>query len=151
VHDAMASIRLVAAGLRCSSPRTNLKSALLNDIRKLDTAGIEISIRVNGDEGWADPPVRDECALILREATRNAVEHARPAHVAINVDITPQDIRALVEDDGTGFDEATIHAGVGLAAMRERADLLGGTLSVHSRPPAGTRVRFVVPLHGAGS
>jgi signal transduction histidine kinase len=58
-----------------------------------------------------------------------------------------------VEDDGEGFDpeavgKATPSWGVGLRSMRERAEMLGGSLRVDSRPGAGTRVELRVPLDG---
>jgi glucose-6-phosphate-specific signal transduction histidine kinase len=50
-----------------------------------------------------------------------------------------------VEDDGRGFDP-TASPGAGTVGMRERADLVGGTLEVDSEPGEGTRVSLVVPL-----
>jgi signal transduction histidine kinase len=56
-----------------------------------------------------------------------------------------------VEDDGEGFDyeavgKATPSWGVGLRSMRERAEMLSGSLHVDSRPGAGTRIEVRVPL-----
>jgi signal transduction histidine kinase len=50
-----------------------------------------------------------------------------------------------VADDGTGFDPATAHerGGLGLPAMRERAEALGGQFTVWSEPGSGTRLRVV--------
>jgi signal transduction histidine kinase len=58
-----------------------------------------------------------------------------------------------VEDDGEGFDveavaRATPSWGVGLRSMRERAEMLGGTLRVDSEPGEGTRLEIRVPLDG---
>jgi len=58
-----------------------------------------------------------------------------------------------VEDDGDGFDpegvgNATPSWGVGLRSMRERAEMLGGTVRIDSEPEAGTRVALRVPLDG---
>lgn len=150
VRDAMENLRSVATGLHSARPHKNLESALISDIGEIDTSGIDIRIRVNGDEAWADTHTLDECTLMLREAARNALEHARPSVLIVNVDITPDQIRALVEDDGTGFDVQRVRpGGVGLAAMRERTDLLGGAVSMQSRIGTGTQIRFVIPL-GAG-
>lgn len=149
VTDAMVSLREVATGLHAAKPRRNIRTALMVAAREIDTIGVDLRIRVNGDESWAERLVLDECTLMFREAVRNALEHARPSIVGVNVDITPGEIRALVVDDGTGFDlEAPSH-GVGLSAMRERAELLGGSVIVRSQPGTGTRVSFVVPLRGA--
>ena len=49
-------------------------------------------------------------------------------------------------DDGDGFDERAVHAGTGLASMRERISAVGGVASIHSRPGRGTRVRARIPI-----
>ena len=59
----------------------------------------------------------------------------------------------LVEDDGEGFDPeavevATPSSGVGLRSMRERLEMLGGSLRVYSEPGAGSKVEMRVPLDG---
>ena len=149
VTDAMASLREVATGLYAAKPRRSVYIALIDAVREIDTSGVDLRIRVNGDEEWAERVVLDECTLMLREAVRNAVRHARPSIVAVNVDISPAEMRALVVDDGSGFDTEAPSGGVGLFSMRERAELLGGTVLVASRLGSGTRVRFVIPLGGA--
>ena len=63
------------------------------------------------------------------------------------------DREGLVKDDGEGFDaravpEAPPSWGVGLRSMRERAEMLGGSLRVDSEPGTGTRVELRVPLNG---
>ncbi len=148
VTDAMASLREVATGLHSARPSQNLRDTLFDAVREIDTAETDLRIRVNGEETWANPQVLEECTLVIREAGRNALNHARPSILAVNVDITPGEIRALIEDDGSGFDTACPSKGVGLSAMRERAELLGGSLAVVSRPGLGTRVSFFVPLGG---
>lgn len=52
-----------------------------------------------------------------------------------------------VEDDGVGFDAAELPGGgAGLVGMRERADLVGGTITIDSEPGLGTHVRLEIPL-----
>ena len=61
-------------------------------------------------------------------------------------------MRLRVEDDGIGFDPATVPRGrFGLLGMSERARLLGGSLSIESSPGAGTVVETVVPVRPAES
>lgn len=55
-------------------------------------------------------------------------------------------VRGLITDDGQGFDPAHTPTSVGLVGMRERVELLGGSLSVESSPGQGTRISFVLPL-----
>jgi signal transduction histidine kinase len=55
------------------------------------------------------------------------------------------EILVEVSDDGRGLDVASARAGVGLSAMRERAEGLGGTLAIYGRPGEGTRVVVSIP------
>ena len=54
-----------------------------------------------------------------------------------------------VQDDGCGFDAATVRQGSGLAGMRERAAALGADLQIASAPTRGTRLRLIVPRSDA--
>ena len=58
-----------------------------------------------------------------------------------------EDVQVIVEDDGRGFDvEEALHSGrLGLLGMRERAEMLGGTLEIESRPDHGTCIYATVP------
>jgi signal transduction histidine kinase len=55
-------------------------------------------------------------------------------------------VKAVVEDDGQGFDPAETGGGSGLVGMRERLALLGGRLAVESAPDGGTTVAAEVPV-----
>jgi signal transduction histidine kinase len=84
---------------------------------------------------------------ICREALTNAWKHSRARSVRVILDEVNGGIRALVEDDGAGFGEAAppSSAHLGLAIMRERAELAGGWLLVTSGPGAGTTVDCWIP------
>jgi signal transduction histidine kinase len=93
----------------------------------------------------------EELFLVLREATRNALVHASPSTVDIQLSAGQVGLYGCVRDDGTGFDvERTMQQqdGIGLQSMRERVDLLGGTLNLFSAPQTGTTVEVLVPLPG---
>jgi signal transduction histidine kinase len=149
--EAMRRLRLVIADLR-QDPVTSLEKALN---RYLDSivSDVGIRLRVTGDEAWAWPTVIDETYLILREAIRNSLAHGDPQLILIGVDLSPHELRAWVADDGRGFvvpesSEAAGMATAGLASMRERADVMGGRLSVSSAPGQGTEIELFVPLSG---
>ena len=99
-------------------------------------------------------PAEIEVALfrIAQEALTNVVRHARAMRVRIAVDRTPGRLEMLVQDDGCGFDAAAAHAAaargetLGLVGMRERVELIGGTIAVISRPGNGCSVRVRVPM-----
>jgi signal transduction histidine kinase len=150
VQESMKNLRAVTSDLYSLDPLTNLRTALINYLDSVDAEVVDVKLRVNGNESWIKPEVLDEVFLILREAAHNALQHAAPSTLIVNVDITPGEIRAFVEDDGFGFDPDQIPAsgGVGVLAMRERAELLGGTLDIHSQIGKGTHLDFALLLSG---
>lgn len=150
VGEAMHSLRAVTSELRFEDTVTSMEKALLTLTETLRTDEVTIRVSVNGDEAWAPPAVRDESFLVIREAIRNAVAHGEPDVVLVRIDISPHDLRASIEDDGIGFetDRAGRARSVGLSSMRERAELMGGTLNVSSWPGRGAHVELLVPLPG---
>jgi signal transduction histidine kinase len=148
--EAMRRLRLVTSDLR-QEPVTSLEKALL---RYLDSvaADADVRLRISGDETWVPPTVLDETFLIIREAIRNALTHAEPQLMLIGVDLAPHELRAWVEDDGRGIvpdpDADPADAGTGIASMRERADLIGGRLTISSAPGKGTHIELHVLLPG---
>jgi signal transduction histidine kinase len=83
----------------------------------------------------------------------NASRHARAATVHVTLASRDGGVWARVEDDGTGFDPsavATVPGHVGLAGMRERAEIAGGRLEIDTAPGRGTVVTFWVPADGRG-
>ena len=90
-----------------------------------------------------------EAALyrICQEALTNVGRHSGAGRVTVRLVATPERVRLIVEDDGRGFDVSEVPADRhGLAGMRERAEMLGGTLQVRTGPGAGTRIEASVPL-----
>jgi signal transduction histidine kinase len=150
ILESLHNLRAVMSDLYTGRPVVSLEKSLASYFESADADGVDVRVRVNGDEAWAGPEVLDEMFLVLREAARNALRHAEAGMLVVNVDITPTEIRAFVEDDGKGFDTSRPPAsrGLGLSSMSERASLLGGTFWVRSRPGQGTHVDFAVPLTG---
>jgi signal transduction histidine kinase len=114
--------------------------------------GIGMEIFFSGDESAISEPVRTQVYLAMREAVRNAVKHSGCSRIGVTLRALDGELCGLVEDDGEGFDieavgRATPSWGVGLRSIRERAEMLGGTLRVDSEPSKGTRVEIRVPLN----
>ena len=87
---------------------------------------------------------------IVQEALTNVRKHAKATHARVELTREAGKLVVLVADDGLGFNAAARARGefpqFGLSTMRERAESIGGTLSVSSAPGSGTRVRFELPL-----
>jgi len=86
---------------------------------------------------------------ILQEALNNAIKHGA-AHVVVRIVERGTTVTVTVQDDGRGFDPSEHASGLGLLGMRERAELLNGTLDVDSTPGAGTTITAVLPVRRRG-
>jgi hypothetical protein len=85
---------------------------------------------------------------ILQESLANGFRHAHGASQRASITVIDDQLVAEISDDGSGFNsEAVLTEGrLGLAGMRERAEILGGTLEVESAPGQGTTIRARLPL-----
>ena len=105
------------------------------------------TIRVNGDERRTEDSIRGELFLMVREALYNAIVHARPSYISAHIDIMPDEIRAVIEDDGEGFDPSRVpQTSTGLASLNERLQLLNGLSKIESIMGTGTRIVIQIPL-----
>jgi two-component system sensor histidine kinase UhpB len=92
------------------------------------------------------------CAFrITQEALHNVVKHSHATVAAVDLSREGERLVLCISDDGEGFDVNALkgHDGLGLVNIRERLDLIQGSLSIQSTPATGTRVRVEVPLSGA--
>jgi signal transduction histidine kinase len=125
-----------------------LREALRSECERAARRGT-VEVRFEGDEGGN--AARGERALCLfrvaQEALRNALRHAQPRQVCVELRADDGGTTVRVIDDGSGFDPDAPrdHASLGLASMRERVALLGGRLEIRSRRGQGTRVTAWLP------
>jgi signal transduction histidine kinase len=121
-----------------------------------------VDFQVLGLDGKRLPPeVETALFRIAQEALMNVVQHAQARSVTVLLEHrhseTSSSVMLIVEDDGKGFDVARVmntrpHEGnLGLYGMRERASVLGGTLTIESTPGRGTAVFVRIPLESRGS
>ncbi len=102
--------------------------------------------------GFADarlpPEIETVIYRVVQEALTNVTRHAGAATASITVIVAEGRVRALVEDDGSGFETgaAPTRGRLGLKGMAERADLVGGTVELSSTPGSGTTVLLELPL-----
>jgi signal transduction histidine kinase len=146
VRQALEAVRALSLDLRGHEVDDGLESALTEYLRTIAAPNVQWTVQVTGHEAGLPEDVRDELYLILREAAHNTLIHASARHLEIVVETGPDSVRAVAKDDGRGFDVDRHVAGSGLAGMRERAQLLGGTTEVASRPGGGTRIAVEIPL-----
>jgi signal transduction histidine kinase len=92
------------------------------------------------------PRSKAELLRIVQEALANVRKHADATVVRVELAAADGALRLTVSDNGRGFMADAPASGYGLSSMRQRAELIGGTLSVDSRPQDGTRVVVAVPM-----
>lgn len=139
----------------------DLRPAVLDDLglvaalRRLTTSTMTGDVNVeletvNLDDGDRLPADIETTAYrLVQESLTNVVRHARASTCGVILGRAQGRLRVMVEDDGVGFSpESPAGGGLGLMGMKERAALVGGTLTVTSQLGQGTSVVFEVHLDG---
>lgn len=144
VQESYEDVRELLLNFRTRLAEDELLGVLRATVEKFRRqTGIEVALRTEGN----GPPFPREQQLqvlfIVQEALSNIRKHAQASRVSLRLD-DQQDFSLSIEDDGIGFDAATLaqkgEGHVGLNIMRERAQRIGATLDIDSRPGQGTRV-----------
>jgi signal transduction histidine kinase len=125
IHPAVLGSHGLAAALEGLAARTSLP----------------VELRVSRDR--VAPAVEATIYFTVAEALTNVVKHAHATRARVIVDIAEDTVGAEIADDGIGG--AGTSAGSGLRGLADRADAIGGSLTVHSPRGGGTRVLLHVP------
>ncbi|MFI7105020.1 sensor domain-containing protein [Nonomuraea sp. NPDC050227] len=137
---ALDTLRDVVHGLR---PRTLIDDGLGAALREL-ARRVPIKTTVDAEGvGRFSLPVESSLYYIASEAVTNAIKHATPDHIHIELAQTSDRIRLTVSDDGLGG--ANSAHGTGMVGMYERAVLLSGELIIDSPPAGPTRITVDIP------
>jgi signal transduction histidine kinase len=130
-----------------------LESALeaLAERRSRDGA---LRVSVNVDLGEAQqrlaPQVESTIYRVVQEALTNVAKHAEADQVDVRVGVINGSVDLTVADDGTGFDPRAAPKGWGLVGMKERIELMSGSLEFDSKPGAGTTIHALLPTGQRG-
>jgi PAS domain S-box-containing protein len=149
VRRAIADSRQLVWSLR---PPELERLGLVPAVRRLaeDVSVPDVLVDLHEEIGELRLPPESEAVVyrVVQEAVHNAQKHARAGAISIVMRRNDGMLTTLVEDNGTGFDPASIKPGrgLGLIGMRERAELVEGRLVVESAAGAGTRIRLEVPI-----
>jgi signal transduction histidine kinase/ligand-binding sensor domain-containing protein len=152
--SASASIEEVRSIARALRPyqldRFGLTKTLEDTVQVVTRAGnVQIKAEIENIDGLFPSDVEISIYRIAQESLNNVVKHARATTGRFEVHKVSGAIRMTVEDNGVGFDyEARLNhssSGLGLANLRERVRLLGGTLKIESSTGRGTRLVVEIP------
>jgi signal transduction histidine kinase len=151
IIETMRNARDLVSGLRSTTVTGSgsLELALQAFTASMGDVAQSVQIWVRGSEDWVPGPIAEELFITVRECLRNAFSHAIARNILVQINIAPHEIQTEVIDDGVGFDIATVQAessSNGLAGMRERIELLCGTLNMISAPGKGTHLTIWIPI-----
>ncbi|HEY7350757.1 MAG TPA: GAF domain-containing sensor histidine kinase [Ktedonobacterales bacterium] len=112
--------------------------------------GLPCQAQIIGQPRRLDPETEIGLYRVMQEALQNAAAHAQATKTWVHLTFLPESIHLEVGDDGQGFDLSLVMARreghLGLVGMNERAQNLGGALTIEAVPQGGTRVLLDVPL-----
>jgi signal transduction histidine kinase len=152
LRDSVAEARRLIQGLipvvlderGLASSLENLATRFRND------HSLEIDLTTRVEFIHLTPAVEMVVLRIVQEALNNVWRHSQSSRAEVRVTQTDQELRVGIQDWGVGFDPAHVKkTRYGLAGMRERARLFGGTTEIDSSPGNGTRIIVTLPLADA--
>jgi len=138
LQEAVAGLRRISQGVRPSGLDEGLHAALR---ALLDGSPVPVELQVTPER--VHDTVATTAYYVAAEAVANALKHARPTKVSIEVTRIDQHLLVRVVDDGVGG--AKVVPGSGLAGLGDRVAAVGGTLSVRSKPGTGTALEALLP------
>jgi signal transduction histidine kinase len=142
--EALAELRAVIVELRPAElDRHGLSETLRKHVRMLDRLHPSPITFECADLPPLDPAVEVAVLRVAQEALHNALRHSGAAHVSVRLDLEDGKLALTVQDDGSGFEQAGSR-GLGLISMRDRAESVGGVMTVSSARGEGTTVRVEV-------
>ncbi|MBN1699310.1 MAG: substrate-binding domain-containing protein [Spirochaetales bacterium] len=146
VHLSLEQTRSLAYGLFPVHLEENGILCALNDLseKTRNQFRIKCGFEYKGDVAIKDNSVALHLFRIAQEAVHNAVKHAHPHNISIELSRKNGRISLSVKDDGKGFPDSIDSKGMGLKIMRYRANIIGGKLYIQSKNHTGTLVTCTI-------
>jgi signal transduction histidine kinase len=148
----LADVRQYMGALRQSAPGglglPTTVARLIDDLKR--QTGLAVDMQELGSERELAPDLTRAITRIVGEALRNVSQHARANRATVTLSYGETEVMVTVADDGTGFDIASVASAegnghFGLTGMRERAEGVGGQVTVTSAPGIGTTIEATIP------
>jgi two-component system, NarL family, sensor histidine kinase UhpB len=145
-NQAMRELLSLARQLRPTAlDDLGLVAAIGGQVEQLARGEIEAELDTDGDFSGLGDDTQLVVYRVAQEALSNAARHSGAGRIDVKLRRRGVNVELEVADDGRGFAFDESEGGLGLAGMRERALLIGGALTIESRPGRGTTVRLTVP------
>jgi signal transduction histidine kinase/ligand-binding sensor domain-containing protein len=129
---------------------TDSLNTLCEEVRQ--TANLECSYHIENIDDLIPADLQIHFYRVIQEGITNIQKHSQAENASVFVKRSDSGIRAVLWDDGIGFNPLsnTISAGLGLTGMRERMETLGGTIDFNSSPEEGTTITLKIPTSTHG-
>ena len=145
-NQAMRELLSLARQLRPTAlDDLGLAAAIGGQVEQLGHGEVEARLSVEGDFSDLGDDPQLVVYRVAQEALSNAARHSGAQRVEVRLRRSEDDVVLEISDDGRGFAFDQSEQGLGIGGMRERALLVGGELTIESRPDHGTTVRLNVP------
>lgn len=148
VAEAIQEIRTIAYGLRPYQidllGLTSSVSSLAEE--SFDAADISFDTNLDDIDGIFDNNDSINVYRIIQECVNNIIKHSGATHADITIKRSAATVAILIRDNGSGFDSRDNYPGFGLKGIKERLQLLNGSMVIYSRKPLGTLFEFHIPL-----
>ncbi|WP_299234567.1 type IV pili methyl-accepting chemotaxis transducer N-terminal domain-containing protein [uncultured Halomonas sp.] len=143
--SAYRQLRELLTTFRLKLEAPGLTSALRQTAREFgERLGFSVPLEIDVPPHLLSPNEEIHVLQVVREALANVLKHANAHWAAVTVNFQAARLHVVIEDDGIGLaDDGSPPMHYGLVIMRDRADSLGGRLSLHNRPGGGTRVELI--------
>ena len=153
IEEGIANLRALVTDLRPAAlDELGLEAAVAALCERASRTGLEIdsSLDLAYEQGREPtrhiPELETGLYRVIQEALTNAVKHGHARRAVIEIVENPATVKLTVRDDGDGFDPATSTAGFGLLGIRERVQLLHGTVQIESAPGTGATITASLPV-----
>ena len=146
IDAALAEARSAVVAMRPGANPGDLPDMIARQVVDFsDRFALRAEVRNSGPLPQVEPRAQAEVLRIVQEALTNVRKHADATVVRVDLE-SGADFTVTIADNGRGFRPDVATGGFGLESMRQRAELIGATLTVRSEPSDGTRVELVVPV-----
>ena len=142
-YDGM--LRLIPKLRPIAIDQLGLEGALLDMFNRLKTTNSNVQFKLNVNFSKKSEDVELAIYRVAQEAINNALKHAKPSQIEVNLDETSDSIILVIKNDGQSPNQLSSTGHFGIEGMQERAHFLGGELSFEIPPSSGLIVELKIP------
>ncbi len=144
-QEALVDVRRSVAALRdAPGDGRSLQDEIEKMLQRCEGSGIQPELKVLGNPRTLTPQSLLTIFRVVQEGINNTLKHARASHLSLTLDYSRGDeVRLVLQDDGVGAE--TTEGGFGLLGIRERVQLLNGSMAVRTAAGDGFRLEVCIP------